>query len=321
MLIHHPKPTLEAFIQTCTPLAKIEALEQQMKQRIGAIAVALRSYEPANNPVDNLKQFLQADKNFLGVLLALTNLSQEKFLRILSADRFARNDFAPEWSINAIYGKLKNEPEFAEQIAHLFLEGRTSPLLIEQVASFYLDQLSLPDNWNELIRDQNLIENIIRRKLSGEYIDKKGDEIEKLIRSRLDAIQQRYGMTHTKGQSPLVGKEIDHAIPATDDPFVLIMTSYMETTSSTQTTRANEQSELYGIIQRDNRRYGHRRIFINFIDGAGWLARRSDLRKMYDGCDYILNLRTLDHLEGIVCRHVPERYFTHSPKPEVKDAP
>jgi hypothetical protein len=115
-----------------------------------------------------------------------------------------------------------------------------------------------------------------------------------------------------------IGKEIDHAIPSTDDPYILIMTSYMETTSSSQTTRANEQSEIYGIVQKENRRYGNQRVFINFVDGAGWLSRRSDLRKLVEGCDYVLNLNTLDRLEAIVCKYTPGKYFTVKSRPEVE---
>lgn len=284
---------------------------------MNSIASALLDYQPSNNPAENLARFLQADANFLGIVLALTNLSQEKFLRILSAERFAKGDFGREWGIKRLVRKLNVEPGFAERIAQLFLEGRDSHLLVEQVAAFYLDQLSLPANWDNVIRDPKLIQNVIRRKLAGEYTDKKGDAVEAIIRSKLDRIEQEYGATHAKGQVQLIGKEIDHAIPSTLDPFVMIMTSYMETTSSNQTTRANEQSEMYGIIQRENRRYGTKRAFVNFVDGAGWLARRSDLRKMHEGCDYMVNLKTLGQLEAIICKHVPEKYFVTSPRPQV----
>jgi hypothetical protein len=314
----YPKFTLQEFIETCTPLAVVDSLEAEMRVRVDEIASALLDYEPIGDPVDNLARFLKADPNFLGIVLALTNLSQEKFLRILSAERFVHGDFGKEWSIKQIFSKFKREAGFAERIARLFLEGRSSPLLVEQVAAFYLDQLSLPSDWDAVIRDPNLIQNIIRRKLAGEYTDRKGDTIETIIRSRLDKIEQSYGVPHDKGQVQLVGKEIDHAIPSKTDPYVLIMTSYMETTSSSQTTRANEQSEMYGIIQKDNRRYGTQRAFVNFVDGAGWLARRSDLRKLYEGCDYILNLNTLDRLEAIICKFVPAKHFTMAQRPQVE---
>lgn len=142
-----------------------------MRERVRGIVTELLNFESDTGPAQNLKQFLQKDENFLGVLLALTNLSQEKFLRIITAQRFATQDFRPEWSAPRIYAKIKKDDAFAEQIARLFLEGRDSKLLGEQVADFYLDQLSLPANWSEIIRDQNVIGNIVRKKLAGEYTD------------------------------------------------------------------------------------------------------------------------------------------------------
>lgn len=313
-----PKPVLSEFITTCTPLAIIDSLEEEMRARIVSISDALLQFSAIRDPVENLTRFLQADINFLGVILALTNLSQEKFLRILSAERFANHDFEREWGIKQVLRKIKTEPNFADQVARLFLDGRDSPVLVQQVAAFYLDQLSLPNDWSKIIYDPQVIQNVIRRKLAGEYTDRKGDAIEKIIRTKLDLIQQQYGIAHSKGQVRLVGKEVDHVVPSIEEPFVMIMTSYMETTSSSQTTRANEQSEMYGIIQSDNRRYGTKRVLVNFVDGAGWLARRSDLRKLQAGCDYIINLNTLDRLEAIICRYMLEHYFSNSPRPQVE---
>jgi hypothetical protein len=311
--------SLSDYIATATPLAIIDSLEQEMRVRIDGITRALSSQQPDADPVSGLAAFLRADRDFLGVILSLMNLSQEKFLRILSAERFAKGDYATEWNINMIHAKLRREAGFAERMANLLVQGRTSPMLVANVAAFYLDQLDLPANWPEMIRDPKVIGNAIRKKLTGDYTDKKGKAIEGMIRARLDAIQSVYGVTHTKGQVHLVRKEVDHAIPNLQDAYVLIMTSYMETTSSSQTARANEQTTIYTDIQQENIRYGRdKRIMVNFVDGAGWLARRTDLRKLYDGCDYILNLKTLDRLEAIICKHVPARFFTTAPRPQIK---
>ncbi len=313
-----PKPSLEDFIKTCTPLAIIESLENEFRIRIDAIASALLAYSGDEEPTEKVARFLKADRDFLGIMLVLTNLSQEKFLRILSAERFSRQDYGNEWSIDAVHRKIRIEPGFAEKLAALFIEGNNNPLLTKLIAPFYLEQLSLAENWHTIIHDPNLVRKAIRQKLEGEYTDKKGDAIEGLIRYKLDKIYQQYGVTYSKGQVRLLGKEIDHAIPSIADPFVLIMTSYMETTSSSQTTRANEQSEMYGVLQAENRRYGIELVFVNFVDGAGWLARRPDLRKLHAGCDYIINLNTLDRLEAIICKHVPAKYFTKAPRPQVE---
>ena len=304
------KLPFDDFIKTCTPLLKIPELEQTMRERVRGIVAELLNFQPNTDSAHNLKQFLQKDENFLGILLALTNLSQEKFLRIITAQRFAEQDFGPEWGAGRIYKKIKSDDNFAEQIARLFLEGRDSKLLAEQVADFYLDQLSLPANWSEIIRDQNIIGNIVRKKLAGEYTDQKGAFIEKEVRGILDKVYKKYSISNAHGQVRLVGKEVDHAIPSLEDPYVMVMVSYMETTSSNQTTRANEQQAMFQKIVGENVRYpNNQRVFVNVVDGAGWLARRSDLRKMYEGCHYCLNMQMLDQLESIVLNHVPKRFF------------
>ena len=313
-----PKPPLPMFIETCTPLAIIDSLEKEISNRVATITNALLGYSSDEDPATNLTRFLKADKDFLGIVLALTNLSQEKFLRILSAERFSHGDYGLEWNSDVVHRKIRNEEGFAEKLALLFLDGRNNPLLAQLVAPFYLEQLSLAENWDTIIHDPLLVQKAVRQKLEGEYTDKKGDAIESIIRIQLDLIEAKYGVTHTKGQVSLVGKEVDHVIPSISDPWVMIMTSYMETTSSSQTARANEQSEMYGTIQGKNRRYGTQHIFINFVDGAGWLARRPDLRKLHAGCDFILNLKTLNCLEAIVCKNIPEKYFTVQPRPEVE---
>ena len=313
------KPTFNEFIESCTPLLKIPELETQMRERVRSIVTELLDFKPNTDSAKNLKQFIQEDQNFLGVLLALTNLSQEKFLRLLTAQRFADKDYGPEWGAERVYQKIKNDDRFAETIARLFLEGRTSKLLAEQVADFYLDQLSLPSNWADVIRDENVVGNFVRKKLTGEYTVQKGEYIEKIIRRLLDNVQDEYGVTHGKGQVTLVGKEIDCAIPSTDDPYVMAMVSYMETTSSGQTARANEQQAMYQKIVGENVRHPrNKRVFVNIVDGAGWLARRSDLRKLYEGCDYCLNMKTIDQLNAIVANHVPNRFFKNPPGTIIK---
>lgn len=76
------KPTFDEFIESCTPLLKIPELEAKIRERVHSIVKELLDFRPNKNPAKNLKQFIQKDENFLGVLLALTNLSQEKFLRL-----------------------------------------------------------------------------------------------------------------------------------------------------------------------------------------------------------------------------------------------
>jgi hypothetical protein len=317
MLTLHSKPSLDDFIKTCTPLLRIPELETKFAERVDKIADSLMGVERVDDPVQALVRFLRADDDFLGVILALTNLSQEKFLRVLTANRFVQQDYGTEWKVDTVLRRVKREDSFAEMVANLFLEGRGNALL-QQVADFYLAQLELPRNWQSLIVDDpTVVKSAIRRKLSGEYADAKGKSVEDLVRKQLERIRDTYGVGFAHGQVSLVQKEVDFAIPSVEDPHVMIMVSYMETTSSSQTARANEQQAMYEKVIGANVRYGTMRALVNVVDGGGWLARRSDLRKLHSGCTYALNVKSLDQLEAIVCHHVPASYFTTTPKPSI----
>lgn len=60
----------------------------------------------------------------------------------------------------------------------------------------------------------------------------------------------------------------------------------------------------YERLRRSNIRYGEKRVFINFVDGGGWLARKRDFERLVENCDYFLNLYHLDMLEGILAQHL-----------------
>ncbi len=69
MMILKPKPTLDEFVKTCTPLLKIPELEKEIRERLQAIVAELLNFQPDLDPANSLKQFLKRDENFLGVLL------------------------------------------------------------------------------------------------------------------------------------------------------------------------------------------------------------------------------------------------------------
>ena len=73
-------------------------LEEEMKNRVRAILTQLIDFTSSKDAQDNLRVFLQRQKDFLGIVLNMAGMPQEKFLRILSAERFARGDYGNEWN-------------------------------------------------------------------------------------------------------------------------------------------------------------------------------------------------------------------------------
>ena len=291
-----------------------EELEQEIEVKVESLLETAQNHrvsETAEINVADIASFLGQKGNALDVILKDIGLSEEKFMRTISLLRKLRRipgDFDREWGTSKIKSKIMREPDFARLIAALLVDGKRDRELKLYIPRYYLDTL----NYRE-IKGSSLAARRTRYKkaLIGTYGARKGHRVEDKIREKLEEITSKYGVGYGKGRSRMIETDIDFAVPDTDDPWVVIMSSFQETTSSGQTTKAKDMRSAYEQICHLNSRYGENRAFVNFVDGGGWLARKRDLERLVEHCHYFINLQYLDMLEAIVLQHVPERYFTH----------
>ncbi len=295
-------------------------IDEELEQEIDAQAEALlevagdhRVSETAAINADNIADFLIQKANSLDVILKDIDLSQEKSMRVISLLRNLGKipgGFETEWSVKRIKSKISREQEFAQMIADLLVDGKRDQTLEQYIPRYYLEKLDYRG-----IKGMSEAARRIRYKSSliGTYGGRKGYKVEGRIKEKLADIESRYGISYTSGRSRFIGRNIDFAIPALEDPWIIVMSSFQETTSSGQTTKATDMREAYDAVQHMNSRYRENRAFVNFVDGGGWLARKRDLERLVDQCHYFINLRHLDMLEAIVLDHVPSRYFTDRP--------
>ncbi|MGU9951182.1 MAG: DpnII family type II restriction endonuclease, partial [Gammaproteobacteria bacterium WSBS_2016_MAG_OTU1] len=91
---------------------------------------------------------------------------------------------------------------------------------------------------------------------------------------------------------------------------ILIMSSYQLTTSSAQSSKANEQARMYQLVQTHNRSRRRRdypeTLFVNVVDGGGWLARSRDLKSMWRECDYCFSYAGLDDFKTMLSYYLQE---------------
>jgi len=287
-----------------------ETLESEIDTEVEAlleVAKDERISEHALINEESIASFLTAHERSLDVILCDIELSAEKFMRIVTLLRkLGRIDGGfdytnSEWGITKIKSKIRQDKSFAHQIARLLVCGKDDPELEQYIPRYYLETL----NYKE-IKGSSLAARRVRYKhsLIGTYGGKKGYKVEERIKKKLLAIRDQYGIPFNQGRSRLIDTDIDFAVPGTDSPWVIIMSSFQETTSSGQTTKARDMLQAYERINRNNSRYGENRAFVNFVDGGGWLARKRDLERLVDQCHYFINLSYLDMLESIVLKHV-----------------
>jgi len=287
-----------------------ETLEQEIDEKVAALLVTADDpsvSEPAHATAENIAEFIVRRRDGLDVILKDIQLSEEKFKRIISLLRkLGRVDepFDVEWSMSKIKRKMAEKPAFAHLIAQLLLRGKDDPELQQHVPRYYLERLHYQEIQSELQAVRRIH---YKNQLIGTYGARKGYIVENRIKRQLERIQAKYGVSYASGRSPLIETDIDFAIPGIQDPWVIIMSSFQETTSSGQSAKARDMLTAYERVNRYNSRYRENRVFVNFVDGGGWLARKQDFERLVESCHYFLNLAHLDMLEAIVLKHVPKK--------------
>lgn len=289
-----------------------EDLENEIDEKVAGL---LRLSESSHisgvkeRTIEDMVAFLKENPDGLDVILRDIGLSDEKFMRIISLLRKIgriSGEFDSEWGITKIKRQLVSEPSFIELIAKLLLDGKRDQQLSAYIPRYYLNEL----NYREIgAIPQALREVRYKESTIGTYGARKGHKVEAKIKERLDEIKVKYGVGYEKGRSRIINVDIDFAIPTLQDAWVIIMSSFQETTSSGQTTKARDMLAAYTRINESNSRFGESRVFVNFVDGGGWLARKRDLERLVAQCHYFINLKNLDMLEAIVLAHIPKSYF------------
>lgn len=302
------KLTFQEAWDTLTVFFVDENLEEEIDQKVDSLMTVADHYGIADNKTlvpEKLMSFLREEEEGLEFILYEIGLSEEKFLRIVSLLRrigWIPEAFDTEWSITKIKRKLNIDEQFAKIIAELLFDGIRMEELRRFIPRYYLETLNL----REIISDTREARRIrYKRMLIGSYSGRKGYKVESLIEQKLIQYKEKFGVGFEKGRSRFIETDIDFAIPTLDTPWIILMSSFQETTSSGQSTKARDMLSAYERLQRSNIRYGEKRIFINFVDGGGWLARKRDFERLVENCHYFLNLYYLDMLESIIFENLP----------------
>ena len=73
------------------------------------------------------------------------------------------------------------------------------------------------------------------------------------------------------------------------EKYIIVTSSYSLTTGQGQSEYYRRIEPIYkNIRDKDNIK------LINCLDGAGWIARSSDFKGIYNDCDYYANLQSIN---------------------------
>ena len=241
-------------------------IREEVNQRTSQILLT-EAKNGERDPFDVIFDYLNHPqwKTRLTTLVGLSGGSFERLMRIASV--ILPNKKLPN---------LQNDEQARRIIGSFLIEPND---FADQVPEFIRRCFYLRAGWIPALRDERQVTALVIDSLKSKYSVQCGFAQEQRIVSAVHAS----GLTCDKGAVEYVNnKEVDVAIPNTENPEILIMSSFSLTTSSAQTMRASEQILMRDEIARRNRlRAGNTPVQIwNVIDGGGWIERNNDLDKI-----------------------------------------
>lgn len=301
------KGSFEQVLQSMSHFLNFPDIESEIDKLIEEsvkLSLLPKSTKESSATHDVLADYLSEDPNQkkLKMVVAMAGGSLEKLKRVI-ASIFE----------DATLESIRTNEVVRTRVAKFLVAPSSESSFIP---NFIRKSFSLPKNWIGLLEDTSYLSVVARQALSATYSAKMGFRFEKCVGDIVSAS----GLTYEKGPVAILdNKEVDIAIPNRTEPKVLIMISYQVTTGSGQSTKANEQRQMYNMIQSLNRSRSQRyivesavsdRMFVNVVDGGGWIARQRDLHQLWLNSDYFLTFNTLAKLESIIRKAFFEQFST-----------
>lgn len=300
-----PQPmSLESFMKTAAMFYIDKELELNFEKEVNETIKRLKAELFQITTKEGLEKYIKAEEKSLERIINLLNISEEKFKRIITMIRVKKGFvLTSEWSLDILRKQMLEYPEWMTIVTNLLMKGSSLPEYQNVIPDFYLDNFSInASTIGRLLNDDDL-RRLVKKSLDGCYSNKIGDSIFKNVTSRIKEKCDKVGLTYSeKVELPHYNKKFGMVIPDIKHPRLLIDVIYGITTSSAQTRYANTLENTFlklrdFNIDKDDK---EKIIYINIVDGAGWIARQADLKLIHQSSDYLINLNTVESIDDII---------------------
>ena len=269
-------------------------IEKAVQAKTAEISVGLRTITDK----DSLKQYIIDHKDSLDNLTSVAEISVERFKRMVSMIRKDRGFvFQTEWGLNKIRTAMM------DSILNLIWDGKNDEKMRACIPAFYLEKMAMDEVTLNKLKDENTVRQLVKKGLEGKYSNGIGDAVLADIERELKRVCAIHGLGYQSNvRVPMLDRAVSFVIESPNDPKLILDVSYSVTTSSSQGSKKEAARKTVDARNRTGQNF----VFVNFLDGAGWIGRQADMREIHRCSDYVLNFQNLGLLEDIVAKHIIE---------------
>lgn len=295
------KRRYEELVASTTMFLVDRALGDKYNGEIQSKSEALARKLARINSMEGLKAYIVSDADALENIICLLNISTEKFKRIVSMIRLDKGySFSSEWDAKRTRGFMLERPDFMEEICQLLLEGYKLEKYQGLVPAFFLENFKIDAEVIGRLAIPSMLRSLVKKQLEPAFNADMANRFLGVIKEELKGMCEHKGLKLLEQfQYPGIGRPINFAVAVDDIPKVVVDTNYSITTGSPQT---NWRRDVEAIYRLGRQRQGSPGAFtyVTILDGAGWVGRQSDMRLVYQGCDFCLNMKHITDLEEII---------------------
>ena len=253
---------------------------------------------------DSLKQYIIDHKDSLDNLTSVAEISVERFKRMVSMIRKDRGFvFQTEWGLSKIRTAMMDSPAMMESVLNLIWDGKNDEKMQACIPAFYLENMAMDENTLNKLKDENTVRQLVKKGLEGKYSNGIGDAVLDDIERELKRVCAIHGLDYQSNvRVPMLDRAVSFVVESPNDPKLILDVSYSVTTSSSQGSKKEAARKTVEARKRTGKNF----VFVNFLDGAGWIGRQADMREIHRCSDYVLNFQNLGLLEDIIAEHITE---------------
>lgn len=293
--MHISKLKLEDAIRSTTMFLNDPTIENLYERKI---VDEMAGYKKMNGIAtkEGLEAFISAEPSSIKKIITVLGISGEKFKRVVTMVRVDKGyTFDSEWDESRLRNELCEKPDLMSEFCELLLNGRDLEKFKKRIPKFILNDFRIDQDILNRLCNEDILRKLTKSSISSAYNKAYSDYYARQIIDRLMGFAERYGLHYQCAPVEGMGTTSLHALTNTES-FIIVNFQFNLTTSKGQTEYAEKNIKPLRAKSGTKTHI----VMVNMLDGAGWVARAADYKKIYLDCDYFLNLKTIQQLDNII---------------------